>query len=286
MKINKLIAHSSNFNMGRKQKIQFLVIHYTANNGDLAKSNCNYFKLPNRNSSAHYFVDEKEIWQSVEDNDMAWHCGTRGKYYHSSCRNENAIGIELCSEKDRKGNYYFTNETINNAVSLVKILMEKYNIPIENVVRHYDVTHKNCPAPFVNNITAWDNFKNSLTEEYMFVERNYSYNGKVKSFKVINEQGENFIRARDLADLLNKNISYDNKTKITNLDDIFSNITVEVGNKNTTVKAINSGGFNFVKVRDLADVLGYETGYNETNNSIFFNLKKSIIDKLKLLKSR
>ncbi len=113
----------------------------------------------------------------------------------------------------------------------------------------------------------------------MFVERNYSYNGKIKSFNVINEQGENFIRVRDLADLLNKNISYDNKTKITNLDDIFSNINVEIGNKNTTVKAINSGGFNFVKVRDLADVLGYETGYNETNNSIFFNLKKSIIDK-------
>ena len=284
MKINKLIAHSSNFTKGRKQKIQFLVIHYTANNGDLAKSNCNYFKSPNRNASAHYFVDEKEIWQSVEDNNIAWHCGTSGKYYHSKCRNDNAIGIELCSEKDSKGNYYFTNETINNAVGLVKMLMEKYNIPIENIVRHYDVTHKNCPAPFVNNNTAWDNFKDSLMEEYMFVTRNYSYNGKVKSFNVINENGENFIKIRDLAELLNKNISYDSNTKITNLDDIFNNVKVEVGNTKTTVQAINSGGFNFVKVRDLADVLGFETGYNETNNSIFFKLKKSIIDKLKLFK--
>ena len=284
MKINKLIAHSSNFTKGRKQKIQFLVIHYTANNGDLAKSNCNYFKSPNRNASAHYFVDEKEIWQSVEDNNIAWHCGTSGKYYHSKCRNDNAIGIELCSEKDSKGNYYFTNETINNAVGLIKMLMEKYNIPIENIVRHYDVTHKNCPAPFVNNNTAWDNFKDSLMEEYMFVTRNYSYNGKVKSFNVINENGENFIKIRDLAELLNKNISYDNNTKITMLDDIFNNVKVEVGNTKTTVQAINSGGFNFVKVRDLADVLGFETGYNETNNSIFFKLKKSIIDKLKLFK--
>ena len=284
MKINKLIAHSSNFTKGRKQKIQFLVIHYTANNGDLAKSNCIYFKSPNRNASAHYFVDEKEVWQSVEDNDIAWHCGTSGKYYHSKCRNDNAIGIELCSEKDSKGNYYFTNETINNAVGLVKMLMEKYNIPIENIVRHYDVTHKNCPAPFVNNNTAWDNFKDSLMEGYMFVERNYSYNGKVKSFNVINENGENFIKVRDLADLLNKNISYDSNTKITNLDDIFNNVKVEVGNTKTTVQAINSGGFNFVKVRDLADVLGFETGYNETNNSIFFKLKKSIVDKLKIFK--
>ena len=284
MKINKLIAHSSNFTKGRKQKIQFLVIHYTANNADLAKSNCNYFKSPNRNSSAHYFVDEKEVWQSVEDNDIAWHCGTSGKYYHSKCRNDNAIGIELCSEKDSKGNYYFTNETINNAVGLVKMLMEKYNIPIENIVRHYDVTHKNCPAPFINNITTWDNFKDSLKEEYMFVERNYSYNGKVKSFNVINENGENFIKIRDLAELLNKNISYDNNTKITMLDDIFNNVKVEVGNTKTTVQAINSGGFNFVKVRDFADVLSFETGYNETNNSIFFKLKKSIVDKLKIFK--
>ena len=100
MEINKLIAHSSNFTKGRKQKIQFIVVHYTANNGDLAKSNCSYFKSPNRNASAHYFVDEKEIWQSVEDNNTAWHCGTNGKYYHNKCRNYNAIGIELCSERD------------------------------------------------------------------------------------------------------------------------------------------------------------------------------------------
>ena len=44
-------------------------------------------------------------------------------------------------------------------------------------------------------------------KNYMFVNRNYSYNGKVRSFNVINEKGENFIRVRDLAELLNKNIT-------------------------------------------------------------------------------
>ncbi len=282
MKINKMIAHSSNFTKGRKQKIEFLVIHYTANNGDLAKGNCNYFKSPNRNASAHYFVDEKEIWQSVEDNDTAWHCGTSGKYYHSECRNDNAIGIELCSEKDSKGNYYFNNETINNAIELTKMLMKKYNIPTTNILRHYDITRKICPAPFVNNITNWQNFKNKLEEEkYMFVNRNYSYNGKVKSFKVINDNGENFVKVRDLAELLNKKISYDTNTKITNLDDILFNVNVEAGNKKATLNVVNIGGFNFVKVRDLADFLGLETGYNETNNSIFFKLKNSLIEKIK-----
>ena len=218
MKINKLIAHSSNFTKGRKQKIQFLVIHYTANNGDLAKSNCNYFKSSNRNASAHYFVDEKEIWQSVEDNNTAWHCGTSGRYYHNKCRNYNAIGIELCSERDSKGNYYFNNETINNAIELTKMLMKKYNIPIENVVRHYDVTRKVCPAPFVSNSIAWNNFKNSLKgNDYMKVKRIVEVNGVRKELDAINDNGKNYYSIAELAEVLGKKVIYDANTKITKI---------------------------------------------------------------------
>ena len=285
MLINKLLANKSNYTKNRTKKIEYIVIHYTANNGDTAKGNCNYFNSPNRNASAHYFVDEKEIWQSVEDSDTAWHCGTNGKYYHSKCRNDNAIGIELCSERDSKGMYYFNQETISNAIELTKMLMKKYNIPIENIVRHYDVTKKVCPAPFVNNTIAWDSFKESVEGDYYLkINRNYSYNNVVKSFTVINEDGENYIRVRDLADLLNKNLSYDNNTKITKLEDILQDIRVEAHGRKTTVKSINSEGFNFVKVRDMADFLGYETGYNESNGSIFFKIKKSILDKFKIFK--
>ena len=218
MKINKLIAHNSNFTKGRKQKIQFLVIHYTANNGDLAKSNCNYFKSPNRNASAHYFVDEKEVWQSVEDNNTAWHCGTNGKYYHNKCRNYNAIGIELCSERDSKGNYYFNKETINNAIVLTKMLMKKYNIPIENVVRHYDITRKPCPAPFVNNSITWNNFKNSLKEnDYMKVKRVVEVNGVRKELEAINDNGKNYYSIAELAEVLGKKVVYDANTKVTKI---------------------------------------------------------------------
>ena len=218
MEINKLIAHSSNFTKGRKQKIQFIVVHYTANNGDLAKSNCSYFKSPNRNASAHYFVDEKEIWQSVEDNNTAWHCGTSGRYYHNKCRNDNAIGIELCSEKDSKGNYYFNKETINNAIELTKMLMKKYNIPIENVIRHYDVTRKVCPAPFVNNNVAWNNFKNSLKEnDYMKVKRVVEVNGVKKELEAINDNGKNYYSIAELADILGKKVVYDANTKVTKI---------------------------------------------------------------------
>lgn len=217
MTIQKLIAHNSNYTVGRTQNIKYLVIHYTANNGDTGKGNCNYFKSANRNASAHYFVDENEIWQSVEDKDTAWHCGTKGTYYHKECRNNNAIGIELCSRKDSKGNYYFKNEVVNNAVELTKMLMDKYNIPIKNVIRHYDVTHKVCPAPMVNNVKLWSNFKEMLMEDNQMeiLKRTYEYENNKKELEVVNVDGNNFVKVRDLADLLGKKVSYNNNTKVT-----------------------------------------------------------------------
>jgi N-acetylmuramoyl-L-alanine amidase CwlA len=148
-----------NFNTGNISRIKYIVIHYTANDGDTAQNNTKYFKSVNRSASAHYFVDENSIWQCVEDKDIAWHCGTSGTYYHKYCRNDNSIGIELCSRKDSKGTYYFKEETMQNAAELTKYLMDKYNITIDNVIRHYDVTHKTCPAPFVKDSNAWTAWK-------------------------------------------------------------------------------------------------------------------------------
>ena len=164
VEIKQMLAHQSNYNRCRNQPIQYIVVHYTANNGDRAQGNGNYFSQPNRNASAHYFVDENEIVQSVKDNDTAWHCGAKS-YKHPKCRNDNSIGVEMCSEKDDKGQYYINEQTQNTAIKLIKVLMEKYNIPIENVLRHYDVTGKMCPEPFVRNQIQWLDFKNKLSEE-------------------------------------------------------------------------------------------------------------------------
>lgn len=165
MKIEELLANTSNYTNGRVQPIKYIVIHYTANNGDTARNNCIYFQGTGRNASAHYFVDENEVYRSVKDSDTAWHCGTSGTYYHADCRNSNAIGIELCSRKDSKGKYYFKDEVIKKAAELTKELMERYSIPIENLIRHYDVTHKVCPAPFVNDISQWVDFKVRLEDK-------------------------------------------------------------------------------------------------------------------------
>lgn len=160
-------CHRTNYQSGRPSVIKYLVIHYTANNGDTAKGNCSYFQRnPGLYSSAHYFVDENGWEQSVLDTDTAWHCGANA-YRHPECRNGNSLGIELCSRKDAKGTYYFLQDTIQNAAELVRMLMARYGVPIKNVLRHYDVTGKVCPEPFVRDEGAWQAFLQELEEEPM-----------------------------------------------------------------------------------------------------------------------
>ena len=159
-------ANGANFARGRTQPVQFLVIHYTANNGDTVQNNLDYFAENAVGASAHYFVDENGYGQSVKDQDTAWHCGAN-QYKHPDCRNANSIGIELCSKKDSRGNYYFMDQTVYNAAALARQLMQTYGIDRVHVLRHYDVTGKRCPAPMVDTPTLWENFLNLLEDKTM-----------------------------------------------------------------------------------------------------------------------
>lgn len=188
LSINKNLT-TTNYVKGRGDEVKFIVIHYTGNNGDTAKNNTDYFKNAYRGASAHYFVDETSIWQCVDDNDVAWHCGTMGIYKHPLCRNGNSIGIELCSRKDSKGNYYFKPETVANAIGLTTYLMKKYKIPAANVIRHYDVVKKNCPAPFVEHPEQWNDFKSKLTPTTEIIKNIYRVAKEYTNGKYIGQIG-------------------------------------------------------------------------------------------------
>ncbi len=149
-----------NRTIAKNRKIEYIVIHYVGAVSS-AKNNVDYFYDKDRQSSAHYFVDEKSIWQCVEDTNIAWHCGGAKKYF-SNCRNSNSIGIELCCKKDKAGKWYFEDKTLENATELVRSLMNKYNVKFENIIRHYDVTHKVCPKPFVDDAKYWNKFKEGI----------------------------------------------------------------------------------------------------------------------------
>lgn len=165
-KVNKTVSNS--------RKIKYIVIHYVGAVSS-AKNNVDYFYSEKRGASAHYFVDEKEIWQCVEDKDIAWHVGG-AKEYFSECRNNNSIGIELCCKKDEAGGWYFEKQTIQNAIELVQHLMNLYDVKIEKIIRHYDVTYKICPEPFVRDEQAWNNFKRRVNmQEFTDVNKALDY---------------------------------------------------------------------------------------------------------------
>ena len=153
----------SNYRAGRTQPVRYIVMHYTANNGDTARNNCDYYhRVGGLQASAHYFCDEYGAMQSVLECDTAWHCGARA-YWHPECRNANSIGIEMCSRKRADGSYYILPETVANAATLAKGIMQRYGIDTEHVVRHYDVTGKRCPMPWVDDPAQWAAFKDMLT---------------------------------------------------------------------------------------------------------------------------
>ena len=155
----------SNYRAGRTQPVRYIVMHYTANNGDTAKNNCDYYhRVGGLQASAHYFCDEHGAMQSVREGDTAWHCGARA-YWHPECRNANSIGIEMCSRKRADGSYYILPETVANAAALAREIMQRYGIDTEHVVRHYDVTGKHCPMPWVDDPAQWDAFKASLAPQ-------------------------------------------------------------------------------------------------------------------------
>ena len=153
----------SNYRAGRTQPVRYIVLHYTANNGDTARNNCDYYhRVGGLQASAHYFVDEHGAMQSVRECDTAWHCGARA-YWHPECRNGNSIGIEMCSRKRADGSYYIKPETVANAATLAKDIMQRYGIDTDHVLRHYDVTGKRCPMPWVDDPAQWTAFKDMLT---------------------------------------------------------------------------------------------------------------------------
>ncbi|GCF92518.1 hypothetical protein NRIC_04090 [Enterococcus florum] len=134
----------------------YIIIHDVGTRST-AKNNVDYFFGGERYASAHYFVDDTSIWQSVEDFHGAYHVGDGNGIYGIS--NVNSIGIEMCLPTG-----VVTAQTEQNTIELTKYLMKKYNIPISRVVRHYDASRKNCPAQFNldGKWTRWNVFKAKL----------------------------------------------------------------------------------------------------------------------------
>lgn len=136
MNITNMITTKNKNHYTGVNKCLYITIHETGN-ADVGANAINHAKYINNGSSEtwHYTVDSERVVQQYNENVQCWHCGDgRGD------GNLNSIGVEMCVNSD--GNI---NKTIDNTIDLVKYLMIKFNIPINNVVQHNRWNGKNCP---------------------------------------------------------------------------------------------------------------------------------------------
>lgn len=158
-------CHASNYANKAIRQVRYIVSHYTGNTKDAAVSNAKYFANTICKTSSHFFVDDDSIYQSVKLNCTAYHCGAN-TYYHPDCRNANSIGVEMCCTA---GNYKISEKTKKNAAHLHAYLCKMLGITAVEVdtyvLRHYDVTHKLCPAQMAGSDNSeWAKFKKMIKD--------------------------------------------------------------------------------------------------------------------------
>ena len=136
------------------EEINGVVIHYVGNPGTTAHANRNYFESLSSGqegtyASSHFIVGlEGEVIQCVPLTEVA---------YASNTRNGDTVSIEVC-HPDETGE--FSPVTYDRAVELTAWLCVQFKLdPETGVIRHYDVTGKECPRYYVEHPEAWDAFR-------------------------------------------------------------------------------------------------------------------------------
>ena len=133
--------------------INDIVVHYVGNPRTTAQQNRDYYNIPESDVCSHFVVGlDGEIINCVPLTE---------KSASSNDRNRDTISIEVC-HPDVTGE--FTDESYQSLIKLVNWLMAEFDLDKSHVIRHYEVTGKECPMYYVRNPEAWEQFKNDLTE--------------------------------------------------------------------------------------------------------------------------
>ena len=141
---DKLIPAGKYNRPGTKSTPKRICVHYTGDCGASADRLALFFTTNSAaKTSSQYIVGiNGEVIRCIPDNEIA---------YAAANQNANTIHIEVCY-KDKAGK--FEEKSIAALNELVLSLMDKYKIGAENVLRHYDLTGKHCPAYYVD-ATRW-----------------------------------------------------------------------------------------------------------------------------------
>ena len=139
-------------------RIDGIVVHYTANPGSTAQENRDYFEglksgASGNKVSSHFIIGlDGEIIQCIPSSEIA---------YCSNSANDYTLSIECC-HPDESGE--FTQATYDSLVKLVGWLSHVFGVERSGIIRHYDVTGKNCPKYFVEHEDAWERFRDASVD--------------------------------------------------------------------------------------------------------------------------
>lgn len=170
MNIVEQLIDGKNRPMKKRQATLKIIIHYTANYSKGANASANIKYIDNIDSaSCHYFIDDKNILLAVPCDEVAYHVGAKtyskaGKdliargYQPNFC----TVGIEMCVNSD--GDF---NKVKELTKKLTLMLLYKYQLTPDDILRHYDITGKNCPAMFVEDEVAWKLFIEEIRDMYI-----------------------------------------------------------------------------------------------------------------------
>ncbi len=142
--------------------VKGIVVHYTSNPGTTAEQNRNYFEGLAAShvtyASSHYIIGiDGEIIRCIPDDEVA---------YASNDRNSDTLAIECC-HPDEDG--AFSEETYASLIWLTAYLVGAYDLAPEDVIRHYDVSGKNCPKYYVEHPESWTKFQEDMC---LYIEEN------------------------------------------------------------------------------------------------------------------
>lgn len=129
------------------EDVRDVVIHYVGNPGTTAQQNRDYYANPQSEVSSHFLVGlEGEIILCVPLDE---------KSSASNHRNRDTISIEVC-HPDSSGK--FTEESYQALVKLTAWLLDAARLDAGHVIRHYDITGKECPRYYVIHGDSWHTF--------------------------------------------------------------------------------------------------------------------------------
>lgn len=128
-----------------------VVVHYVGNPGTTAQQNHDFYCNPESEVSSHFIVGlDGEIIQCIPLDEQS---------AASNWRNHDTISIEVC-HPDETG--IFNKETYMSLVRLVAWLTDYGYLSNKHIIRHYDVTGKECPMYYVKHPDAWAKFKEDV----------------------------------------------------------------------------------------------------------------------------